>query len=409
MEKLRQNPIYLTLLPVALMFIAFTKLRIPGIKVGPGEAMLAVWILITFIAAVINRAGVTPIVRKTVLMFVVFIGSSIIGSVWSFVSVYSKLDKLPFAFEEVVGTLLIFFMCVAYTLVADKRYTEVTLKIFCILTSIVFYIYYLTHPVTKYRLVIWSDNPNQAALYCFFVSAWSVVFFINTKSLWRIMYLVTLYFSIVVGFATDSDGYKMALYAMSILMVIVFTIKNYRKAFIWIVICGALATVLFFVPDIQLWFLDYFKRLTYENQDTVRYSLWRGAFQAFLNSPLFGNGLMAHAGYDVPFMNYDAHNYPLDMLVRVGTVGFIATVAWFAVLLKPAIKKRKFYDLAIFIAFIVFSMTRVQLRMPVVYVYLLSIYYLNLHEEDKICEIYDKSPKPDHGAYTCKLNSKEFS
>ena len=133
-----------------------------------------------------------------------------------------------------------------------------------------------------------------------------------------------VYITAVLTMSRNALVFSTLAYGASLLIACFF--GENKKRFRILTACAASAVIIFavlFFDKISSILLDYFER---GFSDNGRYSLWRQAFDNFLNSPIFGNGFY---GFDVETAVFGplpkmAHNTVLQLLSSSGIVGLIA-------------------------------------------------------------------------------------
>lgn len=406
LDRLRRNPFYLLLLPVALMFISFTQLRF-SLSVGPGEIMLAAWIAVTLVACVRFSAPFTPFAKKTTAVMLISLASGVIGSIWAFIMVYSK-QGLPWTFvNEAVGTVFDVLVCIAFVLIADREFVNKSMRIFCIMSTFIYlynFIFVSSSERVKdlNRLKIWSNNPNQTALYCYVLAALCFIILMYERKLIRFLYALCFIAQVVMGLATDSDGLYMSYIMLAVIFIVFLLAFNMDKVFSWLALAGGMAALLLFNQEVMDFIVSLQDRADFGGQTTTRFELWRVAMQGYLYSPIFGNGFGMHAGTVVPFSGLDVHNFIIDYLVRFGAVGLGALLIWIGTIIKQILKYKKIASLTVLFAFMPLALTHAVYRMPVFFVFLLALYYMSTPQEvalDEHCKELDRAGRSWKGAH----------
>lgn len=108
--------------------------------------------------------------------------------------------------------------------------------------------------------------------------------------------------------------------------------KKKLAMFVLIIIAVALA-IIFLINSPQ------FERLTNfdEYEDNIRLTLWKHAFQAFRNHPVFGSGLGSGSLYSIIAKGLETHNNFVDIICDFGMVGI--SVFAFMILCLLSVKK----------------------------------------------------------------------
>lgn len=105
-----------------------------------------------------------------------------------------------------------------------------------------------------------------------------------------------------------------------------------------------------------------------KGQVGVRLVLWCNALAAIQYAPLTGMGPGPHSGFSKPFEGEEAHNTPLDWGTQSGLVGVAALVVYLLWLLWQVVRCRCYELVAMLFALYVFAMFHMVLRQPLFWV-----------------------------------------
>lgn len=228
-----------------------------------------------------------------------------------------------------------------------------------------------------------SSDPNQLGELQLLLP-WIVFYFYNIlqdkrpaySSLYRLICLVCIVSSIYVGILTDSDTYMLS----SAIALIVYIIAETRKLVVtgqgnklilFLVFIALIYMALNYRTIIRLFSDLYTIRAKEANQLNTRINVWKGGFQAFLHSPLVGNGPGAFSSaYGVAFGGAESHNTYIYILMDFGIIGFIPFLIVLINAGKQAFRSKSSEMVAAFIAFLVFNWFHSFHRMPLFWFYL---------------------------------------
>ncbi|WP_148659667.1 O-antigen ligase family protein [Pseudomonas sp. St29] len=108
-----------------------------------------------------------------------------------------------------------------------------------------------------------------------------------------------------------------------------------------------------------------------KNKGEVRKLLRNRATEAWLQSPIIGNGPGAFSYLKSPEDKQEAHNLALDLLTQVGIIGTLLFGALYLWLFVRAYQARDPYSLTVLIALMIFSGAHFMLRQPAFSLYMI--------------------------------------
>lgn len=174
----------------------------------------------------------------------------------------------------------------------------------------------------------WTSNPNQLA----FMTVVAAVALVHAGSSQRLTRVVLLSAALLLGIASRSDGFQLALLlaTMATLLLSVNSAQRSKEprirlvAWTALLMAGALVSIMWF----QL--IDKASAVAAAgNQGSDRIALWGACIRSIYQSPLTGLGPGSHAsvaGLGIPM---ECHNSTLDVAASAGLVTAVALVALF--------------------------------------------------------------------------------
>ena len=374
-----------------------TQLRGGGGSAGPGEVLLAVWIVwSSFVLAAHRRFDRSALLKGALAFWFVALSALSFGFI-----IHSTNNLAGDASHDAMALLLSAILLLTFVAPsgAVARLTRtvmlcLSLSLVPLLSLLVAGLFVSTvGPFNLWygdRFVGWAENPNQVALLttpapliCLY---WAIAF-----RGWRRWGAASLGIAaVVIGLASQSDALR-----VSWIVTLLFTAvagwcrlaararTRVRPAVIalGIVPAAVVITGLSVGPVIVQRALD-FGRTTYEqgDQGVDRVSAWTNGAQVILASPLFGRGPGAHAGELNSSDTMEAHNTFIDWGTSSGLVGLAAYVALLAWSTLTVWRRGRILLLSTLASLLVFSMFGYVLRQPMYWFYLFGVVALSSPE-----------------------------
>lgn len=386
----RKKTFYL-LLPLSLVLIVMTNLRMSFLPIGPGEALLVIWISKELISLIINRsfsidrrAGI--IVRDFLIIFFVMHLGLISASL---TSNYSIGEVIRSQFAHLLSILMLLILANPKHFTKLKDYVRTTI----VLGTLIFFGLYLLYRYAGFttirimyggvRFTGGARNPNQLAL--FLVSLpFLVLYFLveesrNTKKTSVfIFWTILLVIAINLGLATQSDGLY-GTWILSVLILITVSIFANLKfpSSLMVMLVFFISILLILVINenyrlLQKFILDWFNEL---DEGGSRASLWVEGLKQTFKFPLFGLG--PGSFIKLSTLQAESHNTFIDLALQGGYVALIIFMIMLGIIAKGVRKKPIL--ITAFASLIIFSMSHYVLRQPIFWFICSAIVSLNIN------------------------------
>lgn len=327
-----------------------TQLRVGGGPIGPGEAMLLIWILHTIARVlIVRRHLISPLVKAVFLFWITsFIALSLgVAIATSAGIVASQADLQHNAQALIFASMfsLVFTISFVSAQQSKKSLAYFTALITIPLGLLFFFPAILPFVSSRYggtRFTGWSLNPNQTALSLLFVPFFTLYLLRESRDITgRIWYGLLMAASIIMGIATQSDALMFA-WGIGLTAWVIFAtdrillnqfVQNNLSALRLAIYKTLTRLFLILVSLFSLTSLYYAVSSTatevYDDggQGSDRVRLWVNGLVAFSHSPLFGLGPGSHSGEIKPFLSQECHNTFIDWLTNAGSVGLISYIA----------------------------------------------------------------------------------
>lgn len=369
---------------LALVMSAATQLRIGGI--GPGEALLG---LASFhaLATIARRSRFRP--TRNILLYSVIVFYcgivSLVPVLMASSGILPDEDWLRQYFFVLSALLYPLLLYIAYGPDALSRIAlvfaiGVTAFFGCAYTLVEFLgipgIADVSFNYSAARFRGWALNPNQTAL-VIGVAVPLILHQILEKGRSVILLGPLAAFGLVVGVATGSNALQVA-WALGVGFALASNRelgRGYRILGIPIRSVFRSALVLLAATIIIFggyWLVVHFEEL-YQGtgqgmavgQGEVRLSLWRSAFDAFLERPLLGNGPGHFSGLAEPFQAAEAHNFLFDWMASYGLIGSVILAIYLVSISAGLIRQGSFSVLSIVLVVLAVSIFHFFGRHPV--------------------------------------------
>jgi O-antigen ligase len=384
---------------LAVILTSATQLRSAALPIGPGEVLLATWLL--FVAILLlrgQRIVLGPVFRALLVYWLVAVLLLGLGALMALT--LHKLDWRNWMHSGIALLLQGLFTCVLAIRLPDQRdedyyltatriaffacaVSTTTLLAGALLTTSIGPI----RPWYAYRFRGWAENPNQMALMVLGMPF--LGWYLQRQARGRgpkIAYGLAILGSVWVGLATMSDGLRVAWFGALAVVGFLLWCRALRRSsgslmYLTHLIIPALVLVLGIGLGEQL--LARFEAIgqgvySEGEQGEIRIIAWANGLRAMAHSPLVGLGPGSYSGLAGPFQGWEAHNTFIDWGMSTGALGValhLALLAWAA---WRAWRARAFALLAGLCALFVFSIFAYTLRQPVYW--LLLVLTLRLTE-----------------------------
>jgi O-antigen ligase len=381
------------LLPAGLVLSTATQLRVPGLPLGPGELVLALWLGLSVAMLAVQRRLVVQAHGRVFVGF--WLASCIAMAAGAVMSVYLGVwnasgaphDAAAFVF---VALLVLVFAVNPLSQGQAERMVEwlfISAAVaLCLLLAVALLVPRLgpVHLWYGVRFTGWALNPNQLALLA------AVVPFLGADAVRRLrasakrtVYLVLTAASIVVGLSTGSDALLVGWAVSGVFAGVLWWYAACTNPRPGVFRAMTVYAVLPFLVLASLALLGYPAYLavsgafddlySVNNQGSIRITLWRHGLQAIGASPLFGLGPGAHSGHAQPFSNLEAHNTIIDWGMSTGAVGIVLYLALLLWVTRRAWVRRDAVLVASVGMIAVFSLFHYVMRQPLFWFFLLFV------------------------------------
>jgi hypothetical protein len=372
-------------LGVGVALTTATRLRIPGMPVGPGEILLLTWLLAT-IDSLLGRNRLR--FAGTGRIFVLFWSTGFALMLAGWLYALAQQVWAPGASHDFVAYSFVAVFTLVLTL--NDRAAELVRQAgpvllgFVVTTNFLMLVVSISLGLTNVygRFLGLSVNPNQVALAV--VSAPFLIFWLlrrSTSTSSRLWYRFLLFGSIAVGIASLSDGLFVAWAAGMCLLLAIGWIREFRRGrapfaravLLYVLAPTALIGLILILGPLVFSRLQELGDALYYgqgNQGSVRVTLVLSGLRAISRSPLFGWGPGAHSTIRGEVVHEsEAHNGLIDWSTATGVPGmllFLWLHGWVAWRLREHLLL-----LAGFVALFVLGLTHHDLRHPIYWFYIL--------------------------------------
>jgi O-antigen ligase len=398
-------------LAMGIALTTATQLRVGGGAVGPGETMLAVWLLWMGSRILIVQSHiVTPIVKAVLTFWIVscvaLAGGTVVASSRGVVAADLQHTTMALTLASLFSILFVIsissFQHLKWLLICFTNFTTLAL------TAAFFLPLPLISP--QYggaRFTGWSVNPNQTALALLFIPFFTLYLLQQSRDyVGKLWYAGLTAAAVFIGVATSSDA----------LMI------GWLLGALWLVVCGTDRMVtdavvesedsahrsaihqtlarlfLMFAVIVTLVILYYaFQSLAMEvyddgGQGSDRLRLWMNGLVAISRSPVVGYGPGSYSGPTAPFLDHEAHNTFIDWTMSSGLLGLMSYVGFLGWIGWKTWRNGSPLLFAAFIAAVGFSSFHYVLRQPLFWFSILAIAESTLFKT-----VQKKTAKADQG------------
>ena len=334
---------------LAVVLTGATQLRSPGLPIGPGEALLAAWILFVLILLLGGRVLAGPVFRSLCLYWLAAAVLLGLGAVMAVAMGRADTAGYTRMHDAVAYALLAAFSCsLALRWREDNEEYHLTimrvtflactvcLTILLGIAMVVPGIGSLRFWYGGIRFSGWAVNPNQLAAFALVMPFFGWYLFGKARGWRRAGYGLAIACSVAVGLATKSDALRVAwLSSVGIVCLISWYFRPVlHRDRLLPYVSYLLVPALFIVSAVAYGpeFMAAFERAVTDmygerDQGQVRFTVWRNGLRALAESPLVGWGPGAFSGLTRPFEGFEAHNNVIDWGASTGSLGAALHVA----------------------------------------------------------------------------------
>ncbi|GAB4365090.1 MAG: hypothetical protein Kow00121_01360 [Elainellaceae cyanobacterium] len=347
MLTMQWNVLWLT---VGIALTTATQLRVGGGAIGPGEAMLVVWILFTIGRVLVAQHHLISPVVKAVLLFwitcciALALGVAIASSK-GIAAVEADINHNMQAL--LLASLFSLLFTISFTSVQPLKQGLACFTTFVTISLGVLFFFPSILPLVSARYADarftgWSLNPNQTALSLLFVPFFTLYLLQANQSLFsKIWYGLLTAGAVSLGISTRSDALNIA-WGIGMIVLVMFAIDRFSlslfaqhhyspvrrviyrlltRLFLLMSALSALPILYYAVSSTAVEVYDE------GGQGGSRLRLWMNGLAALSRSPLFGLGPGSHSGGIAPFLSMECHNTFIDWATNTGIVGLISYVS----------------------------------------------------------------------------------
>lgn len=380
---------FYVLLPLSLVLIVMTNLRVSFLPIGPGEVLLVLWIFKELIHSIFNRSF--SIDRRTGIIFRDFL---IIIFVMHLGIINASLTP-NYRIEGIIRAQFAHFLSLFMVLIlaSPKHYPKLKdyVRTTIVLGTLIFFGLYLLYKHTGFttiklvyggiRFTGGAKNPNQLALFLvslpFLVLHFLVEESRNSKKISVFIFWTILLVLVVnLGLVTQSDG----LYGTWILSIIILLTVNIfanlkfpSSLLVMLVFFISILLILVINENyrsLQKFILDWFYEL---DEGGSRAFLWVEGLKQTFKFPLFGLG--PGSFINLSTLQAESHNTFIDLALQGGYIALIIFLIMLGRIMK-GVRKQPILITA-FSSLIIFSMSHYVLRQPIFWFICISIFFVN--------------------------------
>lgn len=339
---------------IGLVLTMATQLRVAGLPLGPGEALLAAWTVASWLVILRRKHVRMP---PDLMPFVWFFALVVVLLV---LSVFYQILRLGVLYDNAVrGTIAFVFVAMlivtfgflqpsrAYVLGCLKLVTlGLTLSLSGLMAANLFM--NSIGPIdlsNGVRFFGWANNPNQIGMALTPLPFVCLFLLREAKSaLSRLVWLGALSLALWVGFATQSDALRIAWMVGGLLLLLITLLRRivgrayptYAVVNVFAVAVLALL-VLILLPAGEF----LFDKIAAGDGGGHRFDLWREAGARLLDSPFVGLGPGAKE-LDVDYRAFgEAHNSYIDFALTTGALGSLGAISLVvSLMLRPSLIAR---------------------------------------------------------------------
>jgi len=404
---------------LAVILTSATQLRSAAVPVGPGEVLLATWLLFVGLLLLRGQRVILGTVFRVLLLY--WLIAVLLLSLGTIVALtLHKLDWQNFKFNTIALMLQAMFTCVLALRFPEQGESSyyLTMARTALLTCAVSMTGLLVlanlgismgsiQPWYAYRFRGWAENPNQMALMVLGMPflGWHLLRQTQRRAS-KVLYGLAILGCIWVGLATWSDGLRVAwLGALTVIGFLLWCRAFQRSSGPVIYLTHLIIPALILVLGIGLGeqLLARFEAIgqgvySEGGQGETRLMNWVNGLRAMGHSPLVGLGPGAHSGLHEPFQGFEAHNTYIDWGTNTGLLGVALQLALLTWAAWRAWRARAFALLAGFGALLVFCVFAYTLRQPIYWLLLVLTLRLTERQANFGTRQVSRSPT-DSGKY----------
>jgi len=389
---------------LAVVLSGATQLRLGGLPIGPGEALLAAWIGFMAMLLLTGRIIIGPVFRFLCLYW---LAAAVLLGFGALMAV--AMDRVDTStgggpiHDTIAYALLAAFSCslaLRWRDNGEEYYLTIMRVTFFAFTACLTFLLCLAMVVPGIgpmrfwyggiRFAGWSENPNQLALFANIMPFFGWYLASRAHGWRRAAYGVAIACNVAIGWATKSDGLRVAwLIGVGLACLVAWyyrPVPDRRRLvpYVSYVIVPLLLIVaaVSYGPELLAAFerasMDLYKE---SGQGDIRFTVWLNGLRALAESPIVGWGPGAFSGLHRPFEGFEAHNTLIDWGASTGGLGLAMHAALWAYCAWRALSVGALPLFAAVIAMAIDSMFGYNLRHPVYWLLFTMVLLLTQRRE----------------------------
>jgi hypothetical protein len=389
----KYRPAYDVVLALGMVIYPGTQLRLRGIPLGPGEVLLVIWLLTVMVIRIYQpKFTVTRTLVAVVTFWLIVIFSEAVGMIVGLVV------ELFHDWSEVRADVIAYLLIICLSLAMSNEFVDADRRrrmtwLVTVLGAVSLSLQALggygfpnppgVDPWYFYRLRGWAHDPNQLGLFAAVITLLAICLLETTRyRLGRATAAVCIGISIVVGYMTDSDTYKVCILVATAVFLVRKSLNALRAAPRGLTMQGAAAVLSLICLPLATLAIAPFGSLLREqvvgeadfvyakdNQGDARIALWLEAADKAMASGMLGMGPGPHltekSYKEPPPHKFEAHNTPLQLLTQGGFLAMFAFVGLLFVAFQATWRARLPGATALVCGLIAFTMFHFVARHPI--------------------------------------------
>lgn len=324
-----------------------------------------------------------------------------IGIVWNFMTANSQFQMAHDFFAFIYVGILVYRVLNRMKIYENLMGILYNYFFFETIINVVYFAMYSAGMGMYYeeRFEGFGTDPNQLAEVLLLVP-WMCLYFLrklreekpSNAFFARLVCIACLVSSVYIGLLTESDSFNLSLVIGLIVYLLLETGKilstgQGSKIVLLLDVVG-IGYGLSHASQLMVKFSEIFTKTAEDaNQLVGRQKVWLHGFQAFLNSPIFGNGPGAFSGNWWAFGNMETHNTYIYIMMDFGIIGlFLLLVILFRAGKMTRIAQASEMTAA-FVGFLIFNWFHSFHRMPLFWFFIYMFISVGLYEWNSFYEM----------------------
>jgi O-antigen ligase len=383
---------------LAVVLTGATQLRPEGLPIGPGEALLASWILFMVMLLLGGRVLVGPVFR---LLCLYWLAAAALLGFGALMAV--AMDRVDTSHGGPMHDVVAYALAAAFTCTLSLRWQDnneeyyltiarVTFVAFTVCVGVLLCLGMVVPAVGPVRFWFggarfagWADNPNQLAAFALVMPFFGWYLAQRAHGWRRVGYGLAIAGTAAIGLAIKSDALRVGwLSALGMMCLIAWYSRpvfqqgrllpyvGYVIVPVLLVV-GAVVQGPEIVSELRKVAVDVYEE---RDQGHGRLIVWRNGLRAIAESPLVGWGPGAFSGEARPFQGFESHNNLIDWGASTGMLGVALLVALWGWCAWRALSIGSLPLFGVVVAVVVDGMFGNSLRQPVYWLTLIMVLLL---------------------------------